>query len=187
MVGIVGLGNPGAEYEHTRHNVGKLIVQVFAEKHRLACAREKFKSVYGKGQVGSQEALVVLPETYMNLSGEPVSKWWQFYHWTGDEVIVVHDELDLPLGKLKFAFGRGAAGHNGIKSIIDAVGTQGFYRLRIGIGRPTAPQATADYVLGKFSKEEHALLRQVVDQACEALYSFVTAGAATAMQKYHTE
>lgn len=187
MWGIVGLGNPGPDYAQTRHNIGTVIVSTFAAKHSIACDREKFKSEFGKGKVGQQEALVVMPQTFMNLSGQSVQGWWNFYHWTGDEMVVVHDEIDLPLGRIKFAFGRGAAGHNGVKSIIDAVGTQGFYRLRVGVGRPTGPKPVADYVLERFAKSEQAELDPMIDRACEALYCFVTEGAAKAMQLFHSE
>lgn len=187
MWGIVGLGNPGPDYNATRHNIGNMIVQAFAAKHHIACDREKFKSLYGKGRVGTQEALLVLPQTFMNLSGQSVQGWWQFYKWTGDDLVVVHDEVDLPLGRLKFGFGRGAAGHNGVKSIIDSVGTQGFYRLRVGVGRPAGQKPVADYVLEPFSASEQRELESVIDRGCEALHCLVTEGAAKAMQLFHSE
>jgi PTH1 family peptidyl-tRNA hydrolase len=187
MFGIAGLGNPGPEYARTRHNIGQMVVMAFSSKHHIACDREKFKSLFGKGKVGQQEAVLVLPQTFMNLSGQAVQGWWNFYHWSGDEVVVVHDELDLPLGRIKFGFGRGAAGHNGVKSIIDASGTQGFYRLRVGVGRPTGSQAAADYVLRPFAESEKGELEQVIDRSCEALHCFVTQGAAKAMQLFHSE
>lgn len=187
MWGIVGLGNPGPEYVLTRHNIGNMVVTAFGDKHHIVCDRDKFKSRYGKGRVGQQEALLVLPQTFMNLTGQSVAGWWQFYKWTGDDLVVVHDELDLPLGRIKFGFGRGAAGHNGVKSTIDAIGTQGFYRLRVGIGRPTGRRSASDYVLERFSASEQAELEQTIDRACEALYCFVTEGAAKTMQLFHSE
>lgn len=187
MWGIVGLGNPGVEYAQTRHNIGCMVVSAFGNKHHIACDREKFKSVYGKGRVGQQEAVLVMPQTFMNLSGQSVFGWWQFYKWNGDDLVVVHDELDLPLGRIKFGFGRGAAGHNGVKSIIDTVGTQGFYRLRVGVGRPTGQKPAADYVLERFAQSEQSELNQTIDRACEALHCFVTEGAAKAMQLFHSE
>lgn len=187
MWGIVGLGNPGSDYAQTRHNIGSMVVSAFAAKHHIACDREKFKSVFGKGRVGQQEAVILMPQTFMNLSGQSVQGWWNFYHWTGDEMVVVHDEIDLPLGRIKFAFGRGAAGHNGVKSIIDSVGTQGFYRLRVGVGRPVGPKPVADYVLERFDKSEQSELEPMIDRACEALHCFVTEGAAKAMQLFHSE
>jgi PTH1 family peptidyl-tRNA hydrolase len=187
MWGIVGLGNPGLEYARTRHNIGSMVVAAFSDKHHIVCDREKFKSCYGKGRVGQQEAVLVLPQTYMNLSGQSVAGWWQFYKWTGDDLVVVHDELDLPLGRIKFGFGRGAAGHNGVKSIIDTVGTQGFYRLRMGVGRPADRKSASDYVLECFAKAEQSELEQTIDRACEALHCFVTEGVAKAMQLFHSE
>lgn len=187
MWGVVGLGNPGLDYARTRHNIGSMVVAAFGAKHHIVCDREKFKSLYGKGRVGQQEAVLVLPQTFMNLSGQSVGGWWQFYKWTGDDLVVVHDELDLPLGRIKFAFGRGAAGHNGVKSIIDTVGTQGFYRLRVGIGRPTGHKAASDYVLERFAQDDQSELEQTIDRACEALHCFVTEGAAKAMQLFHSE
>lgn len=187
MWGVVGLGNPGLEYAQTRHNIGCMVVNAFGLKHHIACDREKFKSVYGKGRVGQQEVVLVLPQTFMNLSGQSVAGWWQFYKWAGDELVVVHDELDLPLGRMKFAYGRGAAGHNGVKSIIDTVGTQGLYRLRVGVGRPAGQKAAADYVLERFAQSERPELEQIIDRACEALHCFVTEGAAKAMQLFHSE
>ncbi|PIR19931.1 MAG: aminoacyl-tRNA hydrolase [Deltaproteobacteria bacterium CG11_big_fil_rev_8_21_14_0_20_47_16] len=187
MLGIVGLGNPGSEFARTRHNIGFMVVSAFADKHHIACDREKFKSEYGKGRVGQQEAMLIMPQTFMNLSGQSVQGWWNFYHWTGDDLVVVHDEIDLPLGQIKFAFGRGAAGHNGIKSIIESIGTQGFYRLRVGVGRPKGQQPVADYVLSSFAGSEKNEVQQEIDRACEALHCFVTEGAAKAMQLFHSE
>lgn len=187
MWGIVGLGNPGAEYADTRHNIGETVVRAFAAKHHIDCDREKFKSLYGKGRVGTQEAMVVLPQTFMNLSGQSVQSWWQFYKWTGDDLVVVHDEVDLPLGRIKFGFGRGAAGHNGVKSIIDSVGTQGFYRLRVGVGRPQGVKPVADFVLERFTVAEHNDVNSVIDRGCEALHCLVTEGAPKAMQLFHSE
>lgn len=187
MLGIVGLGNPGPEYVRTRHNVGQMVVESFAEKHHIACDREKFKSTFGKGRIGQQEAVLVSPQTYMNLSGESVQGWWNFYHWTGDDLVVVHDEIDLPLGRIKFGFGRGAAGHNGIKSIIESIGTQGFYRLRFGVGRPMGKQPVSDFVLRPFADDELSVLQQTIDRSCEALHCFVTEGASKAMQVFHSE
>ncbi len=182
MWGIVGLGNPGLEYARTRHNIGGMVVAAFGDKHHIVCDREKFKSHYGKGRVGQQEAVLILPQAFMNLSGQSVAGWWQFYKWTGDDLVVVHDELDLPPGRIKFGFG-----HNGVKSIIDTVGTQGFYRLRIGVGRPTDHRSASDYVLERFTKTEQSELEQTIDRACEALHCFVTEGAAKAMQLFHSE
>lgn len=187
MWGFVGLGNPGSEYAQTRHNIGSMVVAAFGMKHHMACDREKFKSQYGKGHVGSQEVILVLPQTYMNLSGQPVQAWWQFYKWTGDETVVVHDDLDIPLGRIKFGFGRGAAGHNGVKSIIESVGTQGFYRLRVGIGRPAGKKPPADYVLERFAAAEQSDVDQTIDRSCEALHCLLTHGAAKAMQLFHSE
>lgn len=186
MVGIVGLGNPGTQYTHTRHNIGVMVVAALAAKHHLALDREKFKSIFVKGLVGQQEAVLILPQTFMNLSGESVQAWSQFYRWTGAQVLVVHDELDLPLGKMKFAIGRGSAGHNGIKSITELLGTQDFYRLRLGIGRPTNGQDVADYVLNRFVATELTELQNVIDRACEALFCFLNQGVDAAMQQFHT-
>ncbi len=174
MVGVVGLGNPGTHYAHTRHNIGAMVITALAAKHHLALDREKFKSVFVKGLIGQQEAVLIVPQTFMNLSGQSVQAWSQFYQWTGAQFLVVHDEIDLPLGKMKLEIGRGAAGHNGIKSIVELLGTQDFYRLRLGVGRPTNEQDVADYVLGRFAATEQTELQNVIDRACEEIFNFVS-------------
>ncbi|WP_438435227.1 aminoacyl-tRNA hydrolase [Gorillibacterium sp. sgz500922] len=172
MKWFVGLGNPGREYKDTRHNAGFMALDRFAEERGFVFKESKLKGWLAEGQVQGQKVYLLKPSTYMNLSGESVHAFRQFYKARLEDMVVLYDDLDTEVGRMRLRYQGSAGGHNGIKSIIQHTGTQTFNRIRIGISRPQPGRTVVDYVLGEFSKEERKLLPEVLDQACEAmLYS----------------
>jgi PTH1 family peptidyl-tRNA hydrolase len=187
---VVGLGNPGKKYERTRHNVGFMVVDHLVRTHRMADFKEKFSGLWTKGEVsiGSTRSTrypvaVVKPETFMNLSGDCVQPAAAFLKVEPKAVIVVHDELDLPWRDVKLKLGGGHAGHNGLRSLIDRLGTPDFVRVRVGVGRPPPgfKGDVADYVLQGFDSMETAELPEVIDRACAAVEAVVAKGPQAAM------
>lgn len=181
---IVGLGNPGTRYEWSRHNVGFLVVNRFAEIHRIVVCTRRFKSLFGKGSVDSQPVVLANPMTYMNRSGEGVSKVVHFFQAGMEDVIVVHDDLDLPFGKLRIKQRGGDGGHQGIRSIIESMGGSNFLRLKIGVGRPPRGMDPAEYVLDDFSQSERSRLDEILSQAVEALKVMLLEGLQAAMNRF---
>ncbi len=179
---VVGLGNPGPEFDHTRHNVGAECVMVMALRHGTKLAKAKERALVGEVMVGAKRVALAFPQTYMNNSGESVRLLARrFGIETGDQLIVVHDELDLETGRLKLKQGGGMAGHNGLKSIMQHVGTTDFVRLRIGVGKPPASQAGRDYVLRRPGKAEQTILDVAVERSVDAIEMLVTDGIDAAM------
>ena len=177
---IVGLGNPGKQYERTRHNVGFDLLRKFAQKKGLAFSRDgKAKSEFAKGQVDGKQILLLLPMTYMNLSGQAVAKVVQFFKIPLEQVLVVFDDADMDLGKMRIRSEGGSGGHNGIKSLMECLGSGVFNRLRVGIGRDTG-RDLADYVLEKFKSDEEPLLEQVLEIGCSAIDSWLKEGSGPA-------
>ncbi|USK70369.1 aminoacyl-tRNA hydrolase [Peribacillus asahii] len=168
---IVGLGNPGKQYEKTRHNVGFEVIDALSDKWSIPLNQAKHKGIYGIGVIDNEKVILLKPLTYMNLSGESISAVMSFFKVEVDDVVVLYDDLDLPPGKVRLRQKGSAGGHNGIKSTIAHLGTQNFNRIRIGIGRPSGPMAISDYVLGKFTSEEWPDIMNTVEKsanACEA-------------------
>jgi peptidyl-tRNA hydrolase, PTH1 family len=187
---IVGLGNPGKEYSTNRHNIGFLCLNHFARLHRITLDRKQSKSRIGTGSVVGNEVVLAKPQTYMNLSGVAVSQLMQKYKITPDDIIVIHDDLDLPLGKIRIRKGSSAAGHNGIKSIIANLGTQDFIRIRVGISRPAVEgenkeERVVDYVLGDFMEVDKPVIEDTIRRVSDALISILTEGLNTAMNKFN--
>jgi PTH1 family peptidyl-tRNA hydrolase len=180
---LVGLGNPGKEYEKTRHNVGFFLVERLAERWGFEFGRKKFEGIYAEGQVGSEKVLLLKPQTFMNLSGQSVGRWFSFLKLEGGDLMVIHDELDLPLGRLKAQWSASAAGQKGVASIIAAIGHKDFCRLRVGIGRPQVQGKGADHVLAAFRGEEKRIFeKEVVPLAIEGAETFVKLGLDPMMQ-----
>lgn len=177
---IVGLGNPTARYEDTRHNVGFRAVERFAADRGIRLESKKWNARYGVGEVAGEKIALVLPQTYMNLSGEAAGPAMRFFKVEIDDVVAVHDELDLPLGRLQLKKGGGPAGHNGLKSLAQHLGAD-FHRMRIGVSRPPPERDPADYVLGEFSRDEKKQLEEILGRASDGLNLWVTQGAAAAM------
>lgn len=184
---IVGLGNPGEQYAGTRHNFGFLVLDALVQ----AARGERLKSVkklYDLDRVRIEAAspwLLAKPLTYMNVSGKAVAQLCNFYKIEPAQVVVVHDELDLALGRMKFKFGGGAAGHNGVKSIAACLGSQDFHRLRLGVGKPVHGD-TVSFVLTRFTTEESAIVRQVVEAATNGLTALMAQGPASVVQRFNS-
>lgn len=159
---VVGLGNPGSEYAGTRHNVGFMVADGIQEAFGLPSFTKKFKGLASKGRVAGEDVVVLKPQTYMNLSGESVQAAMAFFKLKPADVLVIHDELDVAPGMLKFKVGGGDAGHNGLKSITQALGTPDYARLRFGIGRPVHKSQVSDYVLHAFDPEEGVMVAERV-------------------------
>lgn len=169
---IVGLGNPGKEYEKTRHNVGFLTLDKLAKKINMDFDKNKCKANYGIYKHNDEKIIIAKPQTYMNSSGEAVISLMKFYDIDIKDVIVIHDDLDLPVGKLRIRYQGSCGGQNGMRSIIDLVGTDKINRIRIGISNNKLID-TVDYVLGKFPKEDLAIINETLDKAVDAIiYSF---------------
>ncbi len=165
---VVGLGNPGKKYERNRHNVGFMVVERLVQKHGLGDLKEKWSALWAKSQGAGDAFAVLMPQTFMNLSGDSVQPAAAFLKVEPAKIIVVHDELDIPWKDIRLKVGGGHAGHNGLRSIIGRLGTPDFKRIRVGVGRPPAGWKgdVADYVLADFDAMERAELPDVVDRAC---------------------
>ena len=184
---IVGLGNPGLAYRHNRHNVGFMVVDTLADKLEIPLKRVKFKAQIGNGKLGDIPVIIAKPLTFMNNSGEAVAPLVRYFKVPLERLLVIHDDMDLPLGTLRMRPSGGSAGHNGMLSIFDKLGTNAIPRLRVGIGRPPGRMDPADYVLQDFPKSEEELLSMVIAQACEAALAFITNGLEKAMNTYNGE
>lgn len=184
---VVGLGNPGKKYEHTRHNIGWRAVEHLSLHLDAGTPTKnaKFKAAVAETQVEGEKVLLVLPQTFMNLSGEAVQSLASFYKIPPEHILIVHDEMDFTLGRLQFSIGGGDAGHNGVKSIMEMLGTPDFARLRIGIGRPQPPKAKEDHVLERFTEEQAAQVDLVVEKTDEAIYDWITKGLTSAMNTWN--
>lgn len=183
---MVGLGNPGPDYVTTRHNIGFVVLDHFADEKGLRIDSEKWKGLYCRERVGSTSLFLLQPQTYMNRSGECVLRFCDYFKIIPSQVLVVHDDLDLPLGKIKLVRNGGPGGHNGIKSIIQHLGTKDFPRLKIGIGRPQASDNCSSipvdrYVLSQFSPAETKVINERLVLIIEAIDLFIDKGIAIAM------
>jgi peptidyl-tRNA hydrolase, PTH1 family len=184
---VVGLGNPGKEYEGTRHNVGADAVALLAGRHGGRLRKVKERAVADEVVVGGQRLALAVPQTYMNLSGEAVAPLVRRHGIDDPErLVVVHDELDLPPGRVKVKVGGGLAGNNGLKSIVAHLKTQDFVRVRIGIGKPPGRQEGANHVLRRPGKAERAELEVAVQEAADAVELILAEGPAAAMNRYNT-
>jgi peptidyl-tRNA hydrolase, PTH1 family len=181
---LVGLGNPGAKYERSRHNVGFRVAEEAARKLGLALDQERFQGLLGTGRVRGEQIAILLPQTFMNGSGESVGAAARFWKVPPAEVVVVHDELDLPFGRLQVKQGGGDAGHNGLRSLRQHLGAD-FLRVRVGIGKAPPQWEGADWVLARFAPEEEAALRELIPQAADAAATALLEGAAAAMNKFN--
>ncbi len=182
---IVGLGNPGKEYERNRHNVGFQVVDLLAEKHGLEFDRRRFRAMLTKGRILGHDVILAKPLTFMNQSGESVGPLAHFYKIPPEQLLVVTDDLDIPQGRIRLRPRGGSGGHNGLKSIIQHLGTQEFHRLRIGIGRPPGNMDPADYVLQDFTPEEEAVMAEVRERAVAAIETWLEEGMEAAMNRFN--
>lgn len=181
---IAGLGNPTKEYEGTRHNIGFSVIDKLADKYNISMNEKKHKAICGKGMIEGEKVILLKPQTYMNLSGESVVDAVNFYKVDPEEdVIIIYDDIDLDVGKLRIRAKGSAGGHNGMKNIIAHLGTQVFPRIRVGVGAKPKDWDLADYVLGRFSKEELPEIEAGRETACEAVKIIVSQGAEAAMNR----
>jgi len=182
---IVGLGNPGREYRDNRHNVGFMVLDRLAEKLETSFTRLKMDALMTAVKYRNQRLILIKPQTFMNLSGRPVASYLRFYKLPLENLLVVYDDVDLPLETLRMKPDGGDAGQKGVRSIIQELGTQDFPRLRLGINRPPGRMSVSSYVLQDFSKDDQATLPFVLDQAAGAALFFVEQGLNAAMTRYN--
>jgi peptidyl-tRNA hydrolase, PTH1 family len=182
---FVGLGNPGKEYAMTRHNAGFMVVNKLAEDFRISMDKNKFDMIYGKGKIQGNDIMLAKPQAFMNRSGLPVHKLAGFYRISCEEMLIIHDDIDLAFGRIKIKEKGGDGGHKGIRSIKDAFGGGNFTRLRIGIGRSEAGADVVDHVLGRFNPEEKALLDKIIATAMDAALTILCESAKEGMNRFN--
>lgn len=184
---IAGLGNPGSEYAKTRHNIGWMVVDAFAAKFRIAVNKHEKEAMTGSGRVAGGSVLVAKPLTYMNLSGDALRLLVNAYGETLDDLIVVYDDIDLPLGKLRVKANGGPGTHNGMRSIVAALASEQFPRLRIGIGGVDSTGRLRDYVLGEIAEDEAPVVARAIERAVDALLLFVRGDLKRAMNEFNRD
>jgi len=182
---IVGLGNPGRKYSGNRHNTGFMTIDRAAERHGIRFGKLQSKAAVASGQMVGRDVLLAKPQSYMNNSGQPVRSLVDFYKIPVDRLIVVYDDLDLPSGTVRLRPEGGSGGQNGMKDIIQHLGTREFARLRMGIGRPQGRMDPVDYVLQNFGKDEWEVMQIAFDTAVDALETWLTDGIQLAMSRYN--
>ena len=180
---IVGLGNPGKEYEDTRHNIGFKVIDNIAKEYNIEVNRQKFKGVYGEGFIDGEKVILLKPLTYMNLSGDSVREVMNFYKLTNEEVLIIYDDISLDVGRLRIREKGSAGGHNGIKSIIAQLGTDVFPRIKVGVGQPNVN--LVNYVLGKFTKEEKIILSESIEASTKASREIIKCDVKAAMNQFN--
>ncbi len=185
MIIVAGLGNPGKGYSSSRHNVGFMVIDELAKGLSVSLKKKGFRSHYAQASIEEKRLLLLKPDTYMNRSGEALSDVIEFFKIPAKDLIVVYDEMDIPLGNIKVKIGGGSAGHRGIESIINSLGQSDFIRVRVGIGKPVQRSQGIDHVLSQFEKDEKKLVNRVVDRAKDAVLEIVLSGAENAMNKFN--
>ena len=182
---IVGLGNPGSKYSDSKHNAGFLVVDELAGKWNIEISTRRFDSFFGKGIIKKYSVVVAKPQTYMNLSGVAVERLARFFKVGTDDVIVIHDDLDLGFGDIRIKVGGGDGGHKGLRSVIDCLGGPELTRIRFGIGKPVQKEMTERFVLEPFSDDEMKHMSGLITRACDAVVEVVSSGAQIAMNKFN--
>lgn len=183
---VVGLGNPGKEYEKTRHNIGFCAIDILCEELGADCKKSKFKSLVGEGKIGQDRVLIIKPQTFMNLSGEAVLEAMKFYKLTPDKVIVIFDDITLDVGRLRIRAKGSDGGHRGMRNIIQMAGSDAFPRIKLGVGQKPHPEYdTKDWVLSKFSEQDEKVLKESVKSAAEAVKCIITNDISTAMNRFN--
>lgn len=181
---IVGLGNPGKEYEKTRHNIGFDAIDYISSKYNIEVNRKKFKGVYGDGRISNEKVILLKPTTYMNLSGDSVREVADFYKISNDNIIILYDDISLDAGRLRIREKGSAGGHNGIKSIIANLGTDVFPRVKIGVGQPVHGELVG-HVLGKFSNEDREKIEKTFEPTSKAIEVMIKESVSEAMNKFN--
>jgi peptidyl-tRNA hydrolase, PTH1 family len=184
---IAGLGNPGPEYANTRHNAGQMVLALLAERIGARFKAHRSRCDIAEGRLGNQPVTLARPLSYMNLSGPPIAALAGFYKIPPERLVVIHDELDIPFGTLRLKLGGGDNGHNGLRSISQALGTRDYYRVRFGIGRPPGRMDAASFVLKDFTTAERKDLPWAVDRAADATEDLIARGLAETQNRYHAD
>ena len=184
---IVGLGNPGDKYRYTKHNTGFMVLDYFASAHNISISKTKHKAVLGEGSIGQEKVVLAKPQTYMNLSGESVQELMHWYKGEISKLIVIYDDVDLAVGKIRIRPEGSSGTHNGMKSIIYILNTDKFPRIRVGIGRQPEYMDLGDYVLSKFTDEEIPLMEEAVKKSALAIEEIIKNDISSAMNKYNKE
>jgi PTH1 family peptidyl-tRNA hydrolase len=184
---IVGLGNPGKEYENTRHNIGFAVIDAFARQHGIAVTKRDYQALTGDGRVGETRVFLMKPQTFMNLSGQSVTAFLKMKPLELADILVVTDDIALPLGKLRLRAEGSAGGHNGLKSLIAHLHGQTFPRLRFGVGAPRDPSVQIDFVLGKFGRSEQADVEDGIARSLAALELWLSEGIQPAMNQFNRQ
>ena len=182
---VVGLGNPGTDYANTRHNAGFLVVDEVAAAWTISIHQKKFNVVLGRGSVNGIETILVKPQSYMNKSGPPVRQVGDYFKISYRDMLVIHDDIDLEFGRLKIKEKGGHGGHNGVRSLIDALGEDAFARLRVGVGRSGDNGNVVNHVLGRFRQQEKAALEKVIDRARDAVVTILCEGTKEGMNRFN--
>ena len=182
---IVGLGNPGEEYSKTRHNMGFDTIDKLSEKYNIKVTKHKFDGIYGKGEIEGKKVVLLKPQTYMNLSGICVGKYTSFFKLKEEEIIVIYDDIDVPIGNIKIRKQGSAGTHNGMKSVISELCTEKFPRIRIGTGNNEKKHNLVNYVLEKVDDEEYTYLSKEIEKASEAIGELLKNGIDSAMNKFN--
>lgn len=186
---VVGLGNPGEKYSATRHNIGFIVADELALRMNAKFSASKYRSLVSETRLGvgvdAPKLVLVKPQTYMNDSGDAVSPLSKYFGCSANQIIAIHDELDIPFNSIRVKIGGGDNGHNGLKSLTQSLGTAEYFRVRVGIGRPGTPQDTADYVLDNFGKSDRLIVPDLVARACDAIESLVTKGLEITQQNFN--
>ena len=185
MYVIVGLGNPGKQYEHTRHNVGFDVIDILAKEYGISVTKIKHKALIGEGRVGSEKVILVKPQTYMNLSGETLIDIYNYYKVDSNNIVVIYDDIDLEVGKIRIRKKGSGGTHNGMRSILKCLGTNEFPRVRIGVSKPRQGQDLADFVLSRFRKEEADDIQGGLEKAAKAVDCMIRENLDLAMNKYN--
>lgn len=184
---IIGLGNPGSKYEQTRHNIGFMAVDALSEAFQMTLNLNKYNCLYDIGYYKDEKVILVKPQTYMNLSGEGVKPLVDFYKIDVSNIAVIYDDLDLPVGKVRLRQKGGHGGHNGIRSLIDHLGTKDFKRIRLGIGRPTDRTPVVNYVLQPFTTEEKPTIEKTIEEAVQASETWLEKSFVDAMNIFNNK
>jgi peptidyl-tRNA hydrolase, PTH1 family len=182
---VAGLGNPDNKYQHSRHNIGFMVLERIAAARQAPLTQRKFKGLYGEIKLGEQPVILIKPQTYYNLSGESVAQLVRYLDVPAERLIVVHDELDLETGRIRIKIGGGDAGNRGVRSVAEALGTPEFIRVRVGISHPRDTIETIDHILTPMSDEEAAALERSVARAAEAVEAIIAEGLAATMNRYN--
>ncbi|MDP4088249.1 MAG: aminoacyl-tRNA hydrolase [Bacillota bacterium] len=181
---IVGLGNPGEQYEETRHNVGFKVLDLMAKEYKISISRIKFKGVYGEGNIVGEKAILLKPQTYMNLSGESVGEIARFYKVPKENIIVIYDDMSLEVGRIRIRSKGSAGGHNGIRSIIAHLSSDEFPRIKVGVGQPKADWVS--HVLGRFDAAEEEKLNKSFGAVLSSVEAIIGRGIDDAMNRYNS-